>query len=392
MVNKKHVIITAVITFIITVVLIFTTVLGSVVGFLMKDEDGSQKLKKIEALIDSYYIYDYNKEKMMDMALTSYANGVGDPYTTYIDKESFAEMVEDIQGNYVGIGVEIFIDKDNLLTVLAPFDYSPAAKAGILPGDKIIKVGGKDVSAKNYNDAISMIRGEGASSDEVVLTIKRGTEVIDVNVKREKITVVTATERMLSNNVGYIRISNFGDNTAEEFKECLKSLEDNGAKSLIIDLRNNPGGTLESVVEVADSLMDEGNIITIKDKKGNEKKYNSDSHHNKLPLCVIINKNSASASEALAGAIMDSGRGTLVGEKSFGKGIVQSIFELGDGSAFKVTTARYFTPGGTSIDKVGITPHIEVSLDEKYKNTAVPNIPYEKDFQLQKAQEVLNKK
>lgn len=393
MVNKKHIIITAVITFVITVVVIFTTVLGGVVGFLMKDNDGSQKLKKVETLIDNYYIYEYDKEKMMDMALTAYANGVGDTYTTYIDKESFTEMVEDIQGNYVGIGVEIFIDKDNLLTVLSPFDHSPAQKAGVLPGDKIIKVSGKDVSAKNYNDAISMIRGKDApSSDEVVLTIKRGTEVIDVSVKREKITVVTATEQMLANNTGYIRISNFGENTAEEFNQCLKKLEDGGAKSLIIDLRNNPGGTLESVVGVADSLIGEANILTIKDKKGNEKKYNSSSGHNELPLCVIINKNSASASEVLAGAIADNGRGTLVGEKSFGKGVVQSIFELGDGSAFKVTTARYFTPSGTSIDKVGITPHIEVSLDEKYKNSAVTNIPYEKDFQLKKALEVLNEK
>lgn len=393
MVNKKHIIITAVITFVITVVLIFTTVLGNVVGFLMKNNDGSQKLKKVETLIDNYYIYDYDKEKMMDMALSSYAGGVGDPYTTYIDKEGLAEMVEDIQGNYVGIGVEIFIDKDNLLTVLSPFDHSPAQKAGIMPGDKIIKVSGKDISAKNYDDAISMIRGEDdPSADEVVITIKRGTEVFDVTVKREKITVVTATEKMLANNTGYIHISNFGDNTASEFRECLKNLENSGAKSLIIDLRNNPGGTLESVVGVADSLMGEGNILTIRDKKGNEKKYNSKAGHNKLPLCVIINQNSASASEVLAGAISDSGRGTLVGVKSFGKGVVQTIFELGDGSALKVTTARYFTPGGTCIDKVGITPHIEISLDENYKNAPVTNIPYEKDFQLQKALEVLNKK
>lgn len=391
--NKKQIILTAIITFFVTAFVVFAIVAGSAVSYLMGSSDSTQKLKKIEALIDGYYIYDYDKDKMMDMALSAYTLGVGDPYTTYIDKESFSEMVEDITGNYVGIGIEVFIDSDNLITIIAPFDNSPASKAGILPGDKIVKVNGKNVSSNNYNEAIDLIRGKGENlTKDVILTVKRGEQTKDVKVKREEIVINTVSHKMLKGHVGYIRISNFGDHTGEEFEASLKAIENQGAKYLLIDLRNNPGGTLESVVKVADSLMGEGNIITIKDKKGNEKKYNSDKEQNTLPLCVLINGNSASASEALAGAIADSGRGTLVGEKSFGKGIVQTIYELGDGSAFKVTSARYFTPGGTCIDKVGIKPHIEVKLDDEYKNKGVQNIPYEKDYQLQKAVETVKEK
>ena len=391
--NKKQIILTAIITFFVTGVLVFVLVAGSAVSYLMGNADNTQKLKKIEALIDGYYIYDYDKDKMMDMALTAYTMGVGDPYTTYIDKESFSEMVEEMTGNYVGIGIEVFIDTDNLITVIAPFDNSPASKAGILSGDKIVKVNGKAVNSKNYNEAIDLIRGKSDDSTDIVnLTVKRGEQTKEIKVKREEIVITTVSHRMLKGHVGYVRISNFGEHTAEEFETTLKALENQGAKYLLIDLRNNPGGTLESVVKVADSLMGEGNIITIRDKKGNEKKYNSDKNHNTLPLCILINGNSASASEALAGAIADSGRGTLVGEKSFGKGIVQTIYELGDGSAFKVTSARYFTPGGTCIDKVGIKPHIEVKLDDEYKNKAVSNIPYEKDYQLQMAVETVKEK
>ncbi len=392
MINKKHIIITAVITFFVTAALILFAVGGGVLMLLPYfSNDSTQKLQRIEALIDNYYIYDYDKDAMMDMALSAYADGVGDPYTQYINAEDFKEMMTTVEGDYVGIGVEVFIDTDDLITVIAPFDDSPAARAGILPGDKIVKVEGIDVGAANYNEAISMIKGdtESTSGKRVNLTVKRGGELIDIKIERDKVVVITAKERMLEGGIGYIRISNFGDHTAEEFKACLDSLKGQGADSLVIDLRNNPGGTLDSVVKVADYLLSDGNIITIRDKQGNEKKYDSDADCVDLPLCVLINGYSASASEALAGAVGDNGRGTLIGEKSFGKGVVQSIFEMGDGTAFKLTTARYYTPGGTCIDKVGIAPHIEVSLDEDMANVAVTSIPYDKDYQLQKAVEVL---
>lgn len=391
MINKKHIIITAVITFFVTVALMVFAIGGGLLFLLPQFADsGAQKLQRIEALIDGYYIYDYDKEKMMDNALYAYTAEVGDPYTQYINKEEFKEMMQSVEGDYVGIGIEVTITDDDLMTVIAPFDDSPAARAGILPGDKIVKVDGVSVGASNYNEAISMIKGDGISTGKRInLTIKRGEEYKDITVEREKVVIITAKERMLEDGVGYIRISNFGDHTASEFAKCLDNLKAYGVKGIVIDLRNNPGGTLDSVVKVADYLLPEANIITIKDKQGNEKKYDSDADYNDLPICVLINKYSASAAEALAGAIADNGRGILIGEKSFGKGVVQSIFEMGDGTAFKLTTARYYTPGGTCIDKVGITPQIEVSLDEDMSQTAVTQIPYNRDYQLQRAVEEL---
>ena len=234
--NKKQIILTAIITFFVTGILVFVLVAGSAVSYLMGNADNTQKLKKIEALIDGYYIYDYDKDKMMDMALTAYTMGVGDPYTTYIDKESFSEMVEEMTGNYVGIGIEVFIDTDNLITVIAPFDNSPASKAGILSGDKIVKVNGKAVNSKNYNEAIDLIRGKSDDSTDIVnLTVKRGEQTKEIKVKREEIVITTVSHRMLKDHVGYVRISNFGEHTAEEFETNLKALENQGAKYLLID-------------------------------------------------------------------------------------------------------------------------------------------------------------
>lgn len=392
--TKNKIIITAIITFVVTALLFVFVLGGSVIMSLSSfANDGMQKIGKIDALIDAYYIYDYDKEKMTDLSLAAYTYGLGDPYTSYIDKESFADMKQSVEGDYVGIGIEVFIDSDMLITVISPFDNSPAAEAGILPGDKIIKVGDTNVDYSNYTEAINLIRGDGKTEDgkTVNLTIKRGKEVFDVSVARKKVVAITAQGKMLTDGIGYIRISSFGEKTGEEFKESLRTLRTQQIRSLVIDLRNNPGGTLDSLVDVADVLMPKGNIITIKDKQGNETKYDSDARCVDFPICVLINGNSASAAEALAGALADSGIGVLVGEKTFGKGSVQSIFELGDGTAFKVTAAKYYTPGGTCIDKTGITPAHEVTLDEDVKNMPVNSIPYEKDSQLKKAVEILEK-
>lgn len=392
MVNKKHVVITAVITFIVTFVLMISIVCGGAFVFLGNiSGNNSTKLSRIKKIIDTYYIYDYDEEAMTDSALTAYADAVGDPYTVYINKNDYKEMKESVEGNYVGIGVEVYIDNDKLLTVISVFDNSPAADVGIRSGDKIVAVEGKEVSYSNYNEAINMIRGEATetSGEKVNLTILRNGERIEVQSARAEVVAITATEKVIDGSIGYIRLSDFGDNTAEEFKSCMESLKAQNVTGVVVDLRNNPGGTLDSVVKVADMLLPEGRIITVKDKRGREEAYDSDADFYDIPLCVLINGSSASASEALAGAIADHDRGTLIGVKSFGKGIVQSIFDLGDGTAFKVTTATYYTPNGTCIHKEGIKPDIEVTLDEETANTPIANIPYEKDYQLQKAVEVL---
>lgn len=392
MINKKHVAVTAVITFIVTFVLVISIVFGGAfVLFSGFSGESSDKLDRIKKLIDTYYIYDYDEEAMNDAALTAYADAVGDPYTVYINKSDFKEMKESTEGNYVGIGVEVYIDTDKLLTVISVFDNSPAAEAGIRSGDKIVAVDGTEVSYSNYNEAINMIRGEATekSGEKANLTIMRNGERIDMQVARAEVVAITAKEKVIDGNIGYIRISDFGDQTAEEFKGCIERLKSQNVTGVVVDLRNNPGGTLDSVVKVADMLLPKGRIITIKDKLGNEEAYDSDADFYDIPLCVLINGSSASASEALAGAIADHGRGTLIGVKSFGKGIVQSIFELGDGTAFKVTTATYYTPNGTCIHGQGIEPNIKVELDEETANQPITNIPYEKDYQLQKAVEVL---
>lgn len=392
MINKKHVAVTAVITFIVTFVLVISIVFGGAfVLFSGFSGESSDKLDRIKKLIDTYYIYDYDEEAMNDAALTAYADAVGDPYTVYINKSDFKEMKESTEGNYVGIGVEVYIDTDKLLTVISVFDNSPAAEAGIRSGDKIVAVDGTEVSYSNYNEAINMIRGEATekSGEKANLTIMRNGERIDMQVARAEVVAITAKEKVIDGNIGYIRISDFGDQTAEEFKGCIERLKSQNVTGVVVDLRNNPGGTLDSVVKVADMLLPKGRIITIKDKLGNEEAYDSDADFYDIPLCVLINGSSASASEALAGAIADHGRGTLIGVKSFGKGIVQSIFELGDGTAFKVTTATYYTPNGTCIHGQGIEPNIKVELDEETANQPITNIPYEKDYQLQKAVEAL---
>lgn len=395
MINKKHVVITAIITFVVTFALVMSVACGGALVFLKSLSGNSAgKLERIKNLIDDYYIYDYDEENMTDSALSAYAAAVGDPYTVYINRSNYEQMKESVEGNYVGIGVEVFIDTDDLITVMTVFDNSPAAEAGLRSGDKIVAVEGKKADAGNYTEAVNMIKGEATekSGKKVNLTVMRNGEKLEIQSARAEVVAITATEKVVAGNVGYIRLSDFGDNTAEEFENCLKNLKSKNVQGLVVDLRNNPGGTLDSVVKVADMLLPKGNIITIKDKRGNEKAYDSDDDFYDIPLCVLINGYSASASEALAGAITDHERGTLIGKKSFGKGIVQSIFELGDGTALKVTTATYYTPNGTCIHGEGIAPDIEVELDDDALNMPVANIPYEKDYQLQKAVEVLTKK
>ncbi|MBR2477200.1 MAG: S41 family peptidase [Clostridia bacterium] len=388
--SKKPIFLTALVTFLVTAVILSVIFLLTVVRIVTMYRQPAYKLEQVQALVDEYFIYDYDKDKLIEAAAAGYADALNDPYTEYLDKEEMAAMQESYSGDYVGIGVEVFIDDDELITVISPFEGSPAAKADIRPGDKIVGVEGTNVNVYNYNEAISMIKGEAGKS--VKLTIKRGEAVFDVTVERQPIVAATVKYEMLEGNIGYIHMSQFGEHTPEEFKNAIETLKEQGATSLIVDLRNNPGGMLETLVEVADYVLPEGDIITVRDKQGKEERHKSDAQYEDMPMCVLINRNSASASEAFAGAIADHGRGTLIGEKSFGKGVVQTVFELGDGTALKLTVAKYYTPNDVCIDQIGITPHIEVALDEEMQNMIVSNIPYEKDYQLQKAVEVLKNK
>ena len=399
MYSKKRVYSIIFITFVLTTALYTSAIafvpslgnfLGSIRTMLDRNDNLGARLSEVNSYVDNYFINDYDKEKMADNALKGYVSALNDPYTEYISKSEYKEFMSELTGNYKGIGVEVYVDTDGYITVLSAFDDSPAAKAGILPGDKIVGVNDTAVNIDNYNEAINMMRGVGeyGKTDDMTLTILRGSEKIKIDITRTEVVNQTVKTKMLDNNIGYIRISQFDDDTGTDFSRLTDNLIADGAKSLIIDLRDNPGGVLTGVVNVADKLLGKGKIITIKEKSGKETVYNSDKNEVDLPMCVLINGNSASASEVLAGALKDHKKATLVGEKSFGKGIVQTIFDLSDKSALKITTAKYYTPNGTCIHGKGIQPDYKVELNAD-KN--IMALDASEDTQLQKAIEILSK-
>lgn len=393
MYNKKPIIITALITAFLTSAFYMTPAgrgICSFVTYLSGDVSFSSKADKMSELIDKYYINNYDREKMEEAALSAYAAEVNDPYTAYISKTNYTALLESMGGDYEGIGVEVYIDGDNI-TILSVFDNSPAKKAGILKGDIIVAVEGEKADASNYQESINKIKGIDADEGDkdVVITIMRGEEKMDITLVREAVSVSTVFSKVIDSSVGYIRLTDFGEKTYMEFANHYSDLKDKNIKGLIIDLRNNPGGMLDIVVSIADAILPEGNILTIKDKQGNETEYTSDEKCIDLPMCVIINENSASASEVLAGAIRDHKKGTLVGTKSYGKGVVQSLMEFGDGSAFKLTTAKYYTPDGECIDGVGIIPDIEVALPEHVSHKSINELTLDEDEQLRAALQIV---
>lgn len=400
--SKKKITLAVLVTFILTTVLYtaaftvipsFGTALDGVRAFLEGSDNPEfdEKMREINRYVDDFYIYESDKEKMNDMALTGYVAALGDVYTEYISKDNYELMMETITGDYKGVGIEVFVDSDNLITIITAFDDGPAAKAGIKAKDKLIGINGKKVNGDNYNEAIDMMKGAGKyseNSDNLLLKVKRGDEELEFNVTRTEVAAHTVQTKMLKNNIGYIRLSGFDETTALDFKIRLEQILADGAKSIILDLRENPGGTLTAVVSVADTLLPEGKIITIKEKSGEETVYKSDKKEIDVPMCVLINGSSASAAEVLAGAISDHKKGTLVGETSYGKGVVQTILPLSGGSALKLTTAEYFTPSGKSIHKKGITPDYVVKLETEKSIFALEE---SEDTQLQKAIEILSK-
>jgi carboxyl-terminal processing protease len=301
--------------------------------------------------------------------------------------------MEKSEGSYVGIGISVNIDSDGLLTIIEPFEGSPAKSAGMKQGDRIIKVDGKDVTAiRDSNMIISMIKGQ--ENTKVVLTILRATEdkALTLTVTRKRIKVSNIKSEVLQDNIGYIKLNMFDSDIYSYFNNDLKKLQAKGIKGLIIDLRDNPGGSYEQVVDIANRILPEGLIVYTEDRNKVKKEKLSDKTELGLPLVILVNGNSASASEILAGAVKDNKKGTLVGTKTFGKGLVQELKMLPDGSGIKVTISRYFTPSGVCIQGIGIKPDIEVDMPDELRNVPVSQIAREKDIQLKTAIEALNAK
>ncbi len=347
-------------------------------------------MKKIEVLedyIDAYYLEDVEKNVYADGIYKGLVKSLGDTYAEYYTKEEYTELMESTSGKYCGIGAQVMQDRETgIISIVMPFEGSPAAEAGLQPGDIIYKVAGEEVTGGDLTAVVAKMKGEEGSTLD--MQIFRNNEYKDITVERREIEVPTVSYEMLEDKIGYIAISTFDEVTAEQFREALDDLENQGQKGLVIDLRNNGGGRLDVCVDMLDRMLPEGTIVSTRTKAGTGETYSStDEEAFNKPLVILINGNSASASEVFVGAIRDYGLGKLVGTKSFGKGIVQSIFELQDGTAIKFTTSEYFSPNGNNIHGTGFEPDVEIDLDEGLKKLI--SIPRDKDNQLQKALEVL---
>jgi len=347
-----------------------------------------RKANEILYVLETRHIYEIDRQALIEDMFRGLAFGVGDPYTVYMTMDEFRLYIEGTDGAFSGIGVVVVVDReDNLIEIIAPYEGSPGQKAGLMPRDKIIAVNGYSVNGDNLQQAISMIRGVPGTS--VTLTILRGSDTFDVTVVRDDIEVPTVSHEMLEDSVGYIRINQFAQVTNEQFFEALTDLQGRGMRGLILDLRNNPGGRLDTVLSITNALIPEGVIMSIQTRTGEPEYHYATAEYLGLPLVVLVNGNSASASEVLAGAVKDTGVGQLVGTTTFGKGIVQNIITLSCGTgALKLTVSRYYTPAGISIQDIGIEPHFEVAMDD----VSIASVDRAEDVQLQKAIEVMGGK
>jgi len=387
------VLVTMVTTFVSTGLLFLLTGNTLFYGIFGSYADGvmqHQKVKEVESIIKKYYIEEVDEKKLVEGAVAGIAAAVGDPYTVYLNEKEFEDFKVQTEGSYAGIGVVVSVDpSDNLITVVAPFEDTPGEKAGILPGDKIIKVNGKEVYGENLEEAVSMMKGPKGTDVTITIMRDKQTEPKEITITRDIIVLQTIKHKIVADNIGYIRITMFDEKTDKDFESALNELLKQNIKGLIIDVRDNPGGLLSEVVKIADRLLPKGIIVYTEDRYKNRDTEYSDSNEIRLPIAVLVNGGSASASEILAGAIQDYGKGTLIGTKTFGKGLVQNLFPLADGkSAVKVTISKYYTPKGRCIQGEGIEPDIVVELPEELQ-MSISQIKEEDDIQLQKAIEIL---
>lgn len=350
------------------------------------------QMEAMKELIDENFLFDYDEKQLYDGSLKGMFENLKDPYTAYYTKDEFDKLMESVNGKYAGIGVAVQASDEGYIKAISVFDESPAKKAGIEVGDYITKVDGESYSADQLEEAVSKIRGN--IGEKVKITVLRKNnkdkaEEKEIEVERADVKVDTVDSKVVEKDdkkIGYIKIKEFEDVTKEEFAKELKSLKDQNVDGIVMDLRNNPGGSLDVCLAIADTFLDEGVIVSTVDKKGKEIVENSDKEMDKTPMTVLINENSASASEILAGAFKDRGRAKIIGKTSFGKGIVQKLFPLEDGSGVKITISEYFTPNKTKIHKIGVKPDIEV---ENNNDNILDIEQLDQDDQFNKAMDTL---
>ncbi len=350
------------------------------------------KLASVDSVYRSSYIGEIDESKLVDSVLKGYVEGTGDKYGAYYNRDEFAQLVKDSNAQLVGIGINVIYDYEYAaIRIINVMPDSPALEAGLMPGDIIAYVNGQPVSELSYSNALNMLRGEEKTFAE--MTVLRDSALIDYRIERRKITEYTVYSRVYSNDktVGIIQILEFDMGTPQQFKAALKEQISNGVEKLVVDVRNNPGGQLDSIKEVLDYLLPEGAIIRIYDAAGNEKILASDAECIDMPMMVLINENTASAAELFASALRDYDKAKLVGKTTYGKGTMQTMIPLYDGSAISISQDMYSPPVSDNYEGIGVAPDIEVSLDGQLANESVFLLTDTEDAQLIAAIEELNK-
>ena len=350
-------------------------------GNALSDTKTIRKLNYLESLIDEEYLDEKDEDSLREGLYAGLMSGLNDPYSTYYTAEQYKELNTSNEGSYVGIGAVLQKDKDGGAKIVQLYEGGSGEQAGLKQGDILKAVDGEDVTEKETSDIASMIRE--SDKDSVTLTIQREKETKDIKVEIRDVEIQTVSHEMLDGQTGYIRISEFSEVTGAQYKKAFKALQNQGMKKLVVDLRDNPGGLLSAVCDIR-QILPKGLIVYTEDKNGKKEEEKCDGKNElDMPLAVLVNGNSASASEIFAGAVKDYGIGAIVGTTTYGKGVVQTIQPLSDGSAVKITIAKYFTPKGNDINKKGITPDVEAELPEA--STDWTELTHEEDTQLQAA-------
>lgn len=348
-----------------------------------------KKIDELMSYIDLYYNDDYDEDDIRNAIYAGTLEGLGDPYSVYYTADEYKDMQINTSGKYYGIGAALGQDaKTKEVTISKVYEGTPAEEAGLRDGDQIVKVNDTVSTSEELSDLVQKIRGEEGTTVHLKIYRASTKKTFEVDVERKNVELPSITSKMMDGGIGYIQISEFQSKTDEQFKSALADLKKQGMKSLIVDVRSNPGGLITAASNILDQILPEGTVVYTEDKYGKREDYTSDSNCIDCPIAVLVNENSASASEIFAGAIKDYNYGTLIGTKTFGKGIVQTVFPLEDGDAVKITTAKYYTPKGNYIHGAGIEP--DINLTYKYSGPEDETYDMKYDNQVQKAIEVLN--
>ncbi len=377
-------------TFMITSILLYTYFSKNPIAVSSNSINNniSNKIEKYRKIIDKYYLGEVDENKLEEGAIKGYIEGLGDPYTEYISKEDMEDYLDDTMGNFVGIGIYMIKNTQyDKIQVLSTIKGSPAEKAGVQAGDLILSVNGIEYKADDMTTASNNIKGE--EGTKVAVEVLRGAQNIKYEITREKVKVNQVEGKVISQNIGYIQFTSFDETTAQDFKTKYEELAKQGIQSLIIDLRNNGGGIVDQALEIADYMTTKDSVLLYEVDKNNKETVRKAKNNPiiNMPIVILANENTASASEILAGALKDLGKAKIVGTKTYGKGVIQQILKINDGSGLKITIEEYQTPNRNKINKVGIEPDEKVELPDTIES--ILNVKENEDTQLQKAIEML---